>query len=462
MLIKILGTHDLWINENLEIQGTQDFSIDNDYVTLFMFGKQYTVFIRWLYNFAYYGYRSAQFIDRVTFVEQLTSRSQNHWFPRFNKPIYIDRERTIRVVPLQPRLAVDCNGNVFSVRTRKKLFVSEKTPETYHHKYQIVSFKNQFGVVSSALVHRLVASAWVKNHDPVRNILVNHIDNNGLNNHYKNLEWCTAKHNNKEATNTGCRNDNVPVLLRHKETGEIHDFASLRDLADFLNKTTISKFSLDRAIKTHFLYDGIWEAKLDMSTPWFYEQQKTLEGDNKRIDTLLEVTYPDGTKEVISGGRLLQKRFNLWNPPSSKLECLLDMMAVKHPEIKIQILFRKDSKQRVLCKDTNTGVVTEYESIREASRRTGVSRNRLRLLFTHDAPVTAEHYIFKLTSHEGWEAKEITATTKITVTHKSSGEVREFDSIRQAVPYIGISKTSIRRMLRSPSDKDEYRVETLA
>ena len=458
MWIAVPGTSTIEIDEDLEVRGTQDFSINDEYITLEMFGEQYTVFLRWLYSFSYFGYPTKQFIDNVTFVYQPTSRAMYKWFPKFKKPIYLDRQKTIRVSPICPSVASDNEGNLYRCRNRKPMFVEKTTSPTYHGFYYVVRYTTKYGMKTSMMVHRIVASAWVKNYDPVHDILVNHIDNNGLNNHYKNLEWCTARHNNKEATNTGCRNDNVPVSLRHKETGEIHDFASLRDLANFLNKTTISKFSLDRAIETHFLYDGIWEAKIDMQTSWFYEQQKTLAGDNKRIDTLLEVTYPDGTKEVISGGRLLQKKFKLWNPPSSKLECLLDMMAVKHPEIKIQILFRKDSKQRVLCKDTNTGVVMEYESIREASRRTGVSRNRLRLLFTHDAPVTAEHYIFKLASHAGWEAKEITATTKITVTHKSSGEVREFDSIRQAVPYIGISKTSIRRMLRSPSDKDEYLV----
>lgn len=43
-------------------------------------------------------------------------------------------------------------------------------------------------------VHRLVASAFLENPDNLPSI--NHIDEDKLNNHYSNLEWCTVQHNN--------------------------------------------------------------------------------------------------------------------------------------------------------------------------------------------------------------------------------------------------------------------------
>lgn len=49
------------------------------------------------------------------------------------------------------------------------------------------------GVVKSALLHRLVASAFIGN--PEGYPQVNHKDENMLNNHVSNLEWCTAKYN---------------------------------------------------------------------------------------------------------------------------------------------------------------------------------------------------------------------------------------------------------------------------
>lgn len=45
----------------------------------------------------------------------------------------------------------------------------------------------------SKYIHRLVAMYFVPNPEDMP--IVNHIDNNPLNNHYSNLEWCSHRHN---------------------------------------------------------------------------------------------------------------------------------------------------------------------------------------------------------------------------------------------------------------------------
>ena len=49
-------------------------------------------------------------------------------------------------------------------------------------------------------VHRLVAMAY---NIGGRGRQINHIDGNRLNNHYTNLEWCTAKQNTRHAMRLG-------------------------------------------------------------------------------------------------------------------------------------------------------------------------------------------------------------------------------------------------------------------
>lgn len=101
-----------------------------------------------------------------------------------------------------------------------------KTIEGYNGKYQISNFGNIKAITSSNpdgklralekskskdafyyritlhdkehtkrfLVHRLVAEYFIPKLDPSKD-QINHIDNNGLNNHVDNLEWCTASEN---------------------------------------------------------------------------------------------------------------------------------------------------------------------------------------------------------------------------------------------------------------------------
>ncbi|MGG0666956.1 NUMOD4 domain-containing protein [Lederbergia citrisecunda] len=66
------------------------------------------------------------------------------------------------------------------------------------------------GSEKSFFVHRLVATAFILNFKPDEDVQVNHKDENKKNNHYLNLEWCTAAYN----INYGTRNQRVakPVI----------------------------------------------------------------------------------------------------------------------------------------------------------------------------------------------------------------------------------------------------------
>lgn len=48
-------------------------------------------------------------------------------------------------------------------------------------------------------IHRLVATEFCKNHNPLKYKEVNHIDGNKTNNNSDNLEWCDRSYNNKHA-----------------------------------------------------------------------------------------------------------------------------------------------------------------------------------------------------------------------------------------------------------------------
>lgn len=78
--------------------------------------------------------------------------------------------------------------------------------------YYQVSLKKD-GVGKSHLVHRLVATSFIENNDNLP--MVNHKDEDRLNNNVDNLEWCTNKYN----VNYGNRNKKLSESLSKSVIG---------------------------------------------------------------------------------------------------------------------------------------------------------------------------------------------------------------------------------------------------
>jgi hypothetical protein len=92
----------------------------------------------------------------------------------------------------------DGNGN------RERILRQELLNSNTHTNYRRVALSMN-GIVKRYAVHRLVAEAFIENLELKPQ--VNHIDNNGENNHVSNLEWCTASENMKHSSNQGRQAD---------------------------------------------------------------------------------------------------------------------------------------------------------------------------------------------------------------------------------------------------------------
>lgn len=84
--------------------------------------------------------------------------------------------------------AITEDGKVFSYKSQKFLKLCPNTNGYYHVGLRKGHTTKRF------LVHRLVATAYLAN--PSNLPIVNHKDENKLNNSVQNLEWCTAAYNN--------------------------------------------------------------------------------------------------------------------------------------------------------------------------------------------------------------------------------------------------------------------------
>lgn len=109
-------------------------------------------------------------------------------------------------------------GRVKSLNYARRGYSKILKPNT-NHSYPFVNLsKNDIG--RSYNIHRLVAEAFIDN--PQNLPMVNHKDENRLNNHVDNLEWCTSSYN----VNYGARNDKITQLIGKRvlcvETGIVY------------------------------------------------------------------------------------------------------------------------------------------------------------------------------------------------------------------------------------------------
>ena len=116
---------------------------------------------------------------------------------------------TFKIIPnTNGNYSCDINGNIrsneqFSNGKRKfKINSRILIPFINNKEYAIVYLRIN-GKTEDWLVHRLVAKTWIPN--PNNFPIINHKDNNPLNNSVENLEWCTYSYNILYAEKQGRR-----------------------------------------------------------------------------------------------------------------------------------------------------------------------------------------------------------------------------------------------------------------
>lgn len=171
------------------------------------------------------------------------------------KPSFYYDSGEVRPIPDAEGYYVSESGKVYS--TRKGEFKLLKSSLDSRGNYLLVSIKID-GIYKSALLHRLVAKAFVPNPDNLPE--VNHKDKNKQNCHYTNLEWCTRKENLNDSYSTmgPTRNYRVAKLYRNDEL--IGEFEGIAKAARYANKKFgVSFSSLDKYLRCgefRIEYDG--------------------------------------------------------------------------------------------------------------------------------------------------------------------------------------------------------------
>ena len=120
---------------------------------------------------------------------------------------------------------VTADGYVFTKKASKKPKLTPLVPGDCGEKnhYIVVRLTDIFGKTHSINLHRLIATLFVENDDPLNKTDVNHRDVNPKNNAADNLEWCTKAYNAKYSPVFRALKKALPDIDCREWLDEAHD-----------------------------------------------------------------------------------------------------------------------------------------------------------------------------------------------------------------------------------------------
>lgn len=155
------------------------------------------------------------------------------------------------VIGFEQRYLVSNTGKIYSILANRilKTCISNRG-------YELVCLRNEEGKRKQYTVHKIVATAFIPN--PNGYPIINHKDENKLNNSISNLEWCSYSYNNtynhirEKATNTLINNNQI-FYIYDLDMNLIGEFKNMRkfcreynvnngNLRKILNKNKVKPF----------------------------------------------------------------------------------------------------------------------------------------------------------------------------------------------------------------------------
>lgn len=133
-------------------------------------------------------------------------------------------------------------GRVRSLKRKKPLIMSPILQKARDY-YTIGLFQN--GKKKRYSIDRLVAKAFVYNSNPQEYTEVNHIDENSLNNHYTNLEWCSHAQN----TRYSIYRQSIPVQQYDLKGNLVAEYKSMREAERLTGVESIDISKVTRGIR---------------------------------------------------------------------------------------------------------------------------------------------------------------------------------------------------------------------
>lgn len=362
--------------------------------------------------------------------------------PRYHKPAVREIDGLIcREIAEYPTYAVSKCGILYDLANG--FHPKEVRPKV--NEYLKVTVKNFEGKLYTAVLHRLVALAWVPNVDWSKYQLVNHLDGNKLNPHADNLEWTDYSGNAHHAYATGLRSECLALRAKNIHTGIVTEAYGLNELA---RSCGIPAAEISTYLQTEMSYplSSTWELRVaDDDREWEFKSDGRLDNRsiNEYIFTVGDKTYIfDKVRDIFS-------HFDLEMIPGYSFKQYLKQVEeavgvkVEYKSLRprtnsCQVLFHKDKSVR------------SYKSVNEAARKLNIPRTTLKRLFKKGPELVSHGISIRLESADDWPEKFI-GNHKEKTGIKATSPKGEFiyKSIREAEKETGINQKAIARSIKT-------------
>lgn len=438
------------LKQNLYVSA--DYEIDGDFVTLTLFGERVRVSINWLWNIAKFeiflpeGFE--RYIHRVSFVDTIRNRI---WIDKeivtrcyFDPPISIDPEW--RIIPGYTRYAVNRMGVIKRIVDDYVLtvYIDETARYPRVNVYDPLKQKTM-----NRSIHRLVATAWCHNDDPVYKIEVNHKDGNKSNFHCTNLEWTTPSQNVKHATLSNLRFDIIPCRILDTRTKEIHSFNTLAAACKFMGLGP-KRLNALLTRKAGHLLKKRYEFRMDGDkTPWFY-LDNPLETKVGRVH--VSVTDKDGNKKEYHSVFDLTKDYPGIQSRGFRFDKVIETLKMRNPDLHV---VSQHSYNKIPCQAMNleTREIVTEKNPNLLSKKLGFHYAEVYRYFNEERwDYPYKGWVFRRQSDEPWIVSDEVlkySRRRVTAVCQETGTKREFASIIKASEFFSVSDWTINHKLNT-------------
>ena len=350
-----------------------------------------------------------------------------------------------RLVLSYPHLAVSRSGDVWSLKTNA-LLTQYHMAKGYRN---ITTWSPDKSKNTTVGVHRLVAMAWVPNHNWIEAYIVNHKDGRRDNNRAKNLEWVSFTGNADHAVLSGARPETIACRVLDTQTNVEHTFPSQRRAAEFmgLDPDALKGITLHRTPGR--LIHGRYEYRPEGDErSWFSRTH----GQKPSGRYTIHLTYPDGRQEDHPDVRTFIRQFKVWN--ASGIEKVETRFRQLYPDVVFQVTDHFDCKP-LQAKEITSGRELSAPTIRAMEDLTGDDFNTIRRALQNVKSRKDPKWLYRFETTEPWNLEvtyDKSRPKRILATHAETQAERMFDSLRACATAMGVDRDLIKLRLTSGRD----------